>query len=177
MKEHIFILTLLIFIYGSSNGQFYYSFNEKVPLHFSSRYSIQFDSSSILRQQDLIQRYKHENLSHNIIIVEEDIYQQLINIVDQSKILSSSKVYLTSDSLELIVFNEISFKYKNPEYGNMESLLANTPHKVIEKGNRGILKVLEQSVNTLELANKLFESGLFEYCYPNLLFNMFCKTC
>ncbi|HRP38395.1 MAG TPA: S8 family peptidase [Chitinophagales bacterium] len=169
MKEHIFILTLLIFIYGSSNGQFYYSFNEKVPLHFSSRYSIQFDSSSMLRQQDLIQRYKHENLSHNIILFEEDIYQQLINIVDQSKILSSSKVYLTSDSLELIVSNEISFKYKNPEYGNMESLLANIPHKVIEKGNRGILKVLEQSVNTLELANKLFESGLFEYCYPNFI--------
>jgi hypothetical protein len=78
--------------------------------------------------------------------------------------------YLNSNGSECLPTNQISFKLKN-EY-TLDSLKAIIQsYAVFDTTNYGtiVLKVTGQDGNVFEIANKIYESGIAEYCSPSFI--------
>jgi len=168
----IFLTLLLATVsmtYSYSQNNYYWSNTDKISIDKSTNKSIQFSNITQFNvainssQEDI----KLINYKKNIINVGEENLQKYIDLY-QNSIFKVSDVFVTNEGLELTLFNEIICK-GNPE--KLEGLTQGIAYELLTKENnsRFIIKVIDKSIDILSLSNKIYESGLFEYCYPNFI--------
>ena len=78
--------------------------------------------------------------------------------------------YTTNNGMEYLPTNTMSFKLKQDyTLDSLKEIIINAA--VFDTTNYGtiLIKVLEQDSNVFQTANKIYESGIVEYCEPNTL--------
>jgi subtilisin family serine protease len=85
-------------------------------------------------------------------------------------ILSVSNIFKTSDGLEFGFTNEIVVKFKeNVKDSEKISILKSFGLKKSKTTKIYEVYAISKERNIVEIANKLYESGLFEFAYPNII--------
>ena len=180
-----FILFTILFSAVNSYAQkseslYYYAFDEKIEITPVSNKVLVRKKSSETRQT-----YKNLMLNRfsNVKIdwQGDDIFKSefenetdkngiIQNFLSDSNILSISSIYETNDGLEFGFINEIVVKFKE----NIKDTERMSVLKFFGLDNSKTAKTHEiytisKEKNILEVANKLYTSGLFEFSYPNII--------
>ena len=92
------------------------------------------------------------------------------NLLSDNNILSVRELHATKDGLEFGFVDEIIVKFKeNVSDADKEKLLAS--FKLERSRDIGICEVytIHKVYDILEVANRLYETGFFEFAYPNII--------
>jgi subtilisin family serine protease len=114
--------------------------------------------------------WQNEDISKVEIKNLKDKYEKINTLLADNEIVSVRDVYKTNDNLEFSFIDEIVVKFK---YDVNTSIKENLIKEFNLKRTK-ITKIYEvfsvsKFVDILETANKLYESGYFEFAYPNII--------
>jgi hypothetical protein len=107
-----------------------------------------------------------------IMLTEMDLLKS--KLISNNEIKNINHFYYLIDSLagnmEVGIFDKIVAKVKsNISNVKFEEILKKYELKVIEENNWGMVIETESDANTLEVSNRLYEEGIFEYAHPSFL--------
>lgn len=178
---------------------FYYSFNKKIPIDIipgkfmiMKKTEVSKDESEKIICSILLQKANFDWFNSDVCIVSIDntdntedtiIDDTLLKLLGEESIISTSYLYsLTKDKeyfkthkcngepLVLGMINQISLKYKDGVNEDIKdrtkqafNLTEHSKNEVFE------LYTIPKDANVLEISNKLFETGLFEFACPELI--------
>ncbi|MFW6328034.1 MAG: S8 family peptidase [Bacteroidota bacterium] len=96
--------------------------------------------------------------------------EKIQRILLDRKILSARPVYKTKDGNEMGFTNELVVQYKSyVKESEKASLLTSNNLKKIRSTKIYDLFEVRKNEDVLEIANRLYETGLFEFAYPNIM--------
>ena len=187
MIKKIFTFTFLflnsIFLFSN---HYYYRDNNRIDLRtVPNKHYIHFnkasDVQSVLRNSVQIRAGINENPSWkqqlpNFNITEWAVIKTSEDISNNENILYSSSVYVFPDGSEVPVSHYFYVKLRNQSDTNILKNIANENNVEILGRNEFMLLWYTLSCsknscgNALEMANKFYESNLFEYSYPDFMF-------
>ena len=180
-----FILFSIFFIAVSSYAQksellYYYAFDEKIEIApVSNKLLVRKKSSETRQTYENLILNRNSNIKtdwHGYDIFKLEFEKETDknsisqSFLSDSNILSVSSIYKTNDGLEFGFVNEIVVKFKEDIKDTEKTSIL----KSFELDNSKTTKTHEiytisKERNILEVTNKLYESGLFEFAYPNII--------
>jgi subtilisin family serine protease len=166
MKFFLLIL-FVISVIDVSSQNYYWAGEDKIEITKTNKKSVQLKKSYQINaaQNSILDKHKLVNYKNNVFTFEDS---SIISTLNKESIFKVSDIYETKGGRELIIFNEIICK---GDSNKIENLLKGLNFDIIKKKNnlRFLLRINDKSINIIKLANQLYESGFFEYCYPNFI--------
>lgn len=164
-------------IEGQANV-FYYCFDEKIPLNINSKSLIikldkekETDVKGKILKRDRNNKYKEiaENILKLDILDNENYNDIKKELYVNDNIASCEPIYMNGN-MELGVTNEILAQFL-PTISNYKQIEVLNKFAIskVENLNTYLLLNVKMGMNTLEIANKMFETGMFKFCYPNFI--------
>jgi len=125
--------------------------------------------SNLLSSEGLIPKdYVIENINSKTFIVKGS--NQKLEALRHSNVQTIYTMYLDNNGDEIGIADEICIKFKPEVSEQQKSNLLNSLRLQIKKSfHFGDILIVSEKDKTLEVANKIFETGLVRYSQPNFL--------
>ena len=164
----------------SSEKQFYYGFDEKIEIHQLAEKVLVKTKSSVVKSQyeqsakKRLGEIKTEWMGDNLCKIEwkqsEDTDRKISELLADDEVVSVRNCYKVNDGLELGLSDEIIVRVKE----NIKDFEKGKVLKKFSLQKGKTTKIYEiyhisKDRDIIAAANELYESGLFEFAYPNLI--------
>lgn len=172
-----FLLLLSLFLFSfqlradKAPELFYYAFGDKITLALvGGKYMVNAEPAfqELLKERFFFEDFssKNDHISHLTLLKDERSTVEELLAYPQVK--SVNAVYKTEEGLELSFSNEVILKYYS-HVGKTERENIEKKFNLVKIQTSELceLHMLPKTSNTLRIANLLYETGLFEYAYPN----------
>jgi subtilisin family serine protease len=163
-----------------SRTRFYYAFEEQIEINpvenklFVKKKSIQAKPEFEKLIKNLLGNIKIEWQGNDMCKIEltdlKDKEEKMNKLLSEEGIFSVRDVYKTNGGLELGFSDEILVRYKEGIDDTVKENIIRKFHlkesqktKIYEAYN------LSKSEDIIEIANKMYESGMFEFAYPSIM--------
>lgn len=166
--------------FRTDSFRFYYGFGDKIEIRRIPEKILVKKSGTFAKSvfESLIRRlfgdvdlnWKNEDISEIHIKDLKERDEKINSLLADSMILSVRDFFKTNDGLELSFTNEIVVKFKNDTaVSDKDKLISD--FNIMKTKSTKLYDVFEVSklVDVIEVANKLYESGMFEYAYPSII--------
>jgi subtilisin family serine protease len=158
----------------------YYCFDEKIEIaQVSNKILVKKKPSEtkqsyenlILARFDNVKTDWHGDDICKLEFKEEDDKGNIIQtFLSDNDIVSVSSIYKTNDGLELGFTNEIVIKFKETVKDTERiSILQKFGMESAKTAKTHEIYTVSKEKNIVEVANKLYETGLFDFVYPNII--------
>ncbi len=173
-----------------NNNRFYYYESGKIALkEIFNKGTISFyDTLSIDTINVILKQYEGIHYTFNLIrtsciIVTVDTKNcsetdlLFLKIKKDGRISNCDKYLITSDSLDLGIYDIFLCKLKNNSLINhLNDLVIKTNTKIVRYSNLGGYYLIRADKNSkgdaLDMSNEFYESGYFEYAEPDFIMNI-----
>lgn len=173
-------VTMLSFSLSNQEEHFYYSFDEKIRIVQVPNMILIKKNPSVLKStyeesaSQLLGEVKIEWLAENYGRIElldiNDKEEKINNLLSEEDIISVSKIFKTHDNLELGFTNEIILKFKDKIEESKRKEILMAFNLVRSKKTKVYESVtISKWEDVIATANRLYESGKFEFAYPNII--------
>jgi hypothetical protein len=160
--------------------RFYYGFDEKIEINQMKNKVLvktkpavsksQYEQLAKKRLGEIRTEWLSENLCKIELTDSEELLEKIKGLLTDDEVVSVRPYYKTNDGLELGLSDEIILKFKSDiKDSEKEKVLKKFS---LQKGKT--TKIYEiyhisKDRDIISAANELYESGLFEFAYPNLI--------
>jgi subtilisin family serine protease len=183
------LLTLLMILNISLNAQtnsekrFYYGFDEKIEINPLTNKmlvktkpvvsKLQYEQLAKKRLGKIKTEWKSENLCKIELVNSGEWDKKIKELLADDEVVSIKPYYKTNCGLELGLSDEVILKFKqNIKDSEKEKILKRFGLQHVKSTKIYECYHLAKDKDIIFVANELYESGLFEFAYPNL----FCKA-
>jgi len=163
-----------------SEKSFYYAFDEKIEIDQVTDKILVKKKTTLMKSsfeesvRKLYGDIKIEWQDNDICKIElkdlKNKEEKLKTLLSDNEIVSARNVYRTSDNLEFGFSDEIIVRFKdNIKDSEKEDLLKSFNLKKSKTTKIYLTFNISKNEDIIEVANKLFESGIFKFAYPNII--------
>ena len=178
----VFLFSLFLFlpftVQASDKDQFYYGFDEKIVID-------KVDNKILVKIKPTQSRSDGEQLVKNSFektkkiewkrndLCEIELYDSKEGISDllfDDNIISAREIYKTTEGLEFGHTDEIVVRFKEGiDDADKEKLQISFDLKKSKETNIYEIYTIHKERDILDVANTLYETGYFEFAYPNII--------
>jgi hypothetical protein len=159
---------------------FYYAFDEKIELHKIAGKLLVKTTSSVTKSQyeqlvknklgEIKIEWQNDNLCKIELENTENTDEKISELLLDDEVLSTRNYYKLNSGLELGLSDEIIVRFnKNVEDSEKEKILGKFDLQKVKATKIYELYHISKYKDIIAAANELYESGLFEFAYPNLI--------
>jgi subtilisin family serine protease len=164
MKNYILIQLITISIGLNAQNNYYYGFDKKIALfQMSDTFVIRcLVSSNKINTTD----YKVlDNFDENTFVASS---LSKSTLVKDDRIVSVQLAYRLQDGISIYPTEEIIFRKRDGvDEKSIIEVLAMLHLNIKRKNENYSIAIVQKGQNVIDIANKLYESNLFLYAYPN----------